>query len=192
MALSLTAIAVALVIATKEMILCVMGSLLRASARAFTIGDRIEIEGVHGDVIDHGLFATTILEVGPGHLWTGRALTVPNSMFLSSPITNESFATRYVLHIIRVPISRQEIEGASDVLKAIGEEVCAPFLPEARDHLEAEAARHGLERPLVNPRVTIALVDPANVDLLLRIPTPVRDRGDIEQEVLRRWFATMF
>ncbi len=38
-ALSLAAVAVALVVATKEMILCVSGSLLRASTRAFSVGD---------------------------------------------------------------------------------------------------------------------------------------------------------
>src|SRR5690554_3863890 len=68
LALSVVAIAVAFVVATKELILCVTGSLLKAGAGSFNIGDRIQVKDFRGDVIDQTLLATTILEVGPGKL----------------------------------------------------------------------------------------------------------------------------
>jgi len=68
LALSVVAIAVAFVVATKELILCVTGSILKAGAGSFNIGDRIQVKDFRGDVIDQSLLATTILEVGPGKL----------------------------------------------------------------------------------------------------------------------------
>ena len=44
-ALSITAIAVALVIATKELLLCLLGSMLVRTAGAFSIGDWIRVQG---------------------------------------------------------------------------------------------------------------------------------------------------
>lgn len=189
MALSLAAIAVAIVVGTKEMLLCVMGSIVRTTSRAFSIGDRIEIEGVRGDVIDHGLFTTTILEIGPGHLWTGRAVTLPNALFLSGNVVNESFAQSYVLHIIRVPVADDAVavNKARKALLAIGKEVCDEFLEKAREYLERNAETHGFEPPDVEPTVSIALPEVGKLDLLLRIPTPARMKGDIEQRVLRAW-----
>lgn len=82
LALSIVAIAVAFVVATKELILCFMGSLVKGGARSFDIGDRIQVKDFRGDVIDQNLLATTIMEVGPGkltHQRTGRATVIPNS-----------------------------------------------------------------------------------------------------------------
>jgi len=191
MALSLTAIAVALLVATKEMLLCVMGSLLRTSSRSFTVGDRIEIAGVRGDVIDHGLFATTILEIGPMHLWTGRTLTVPNSLMLTHPVVNETFATDYVLHIITVPIDPAAFDDESvDKLEAIGADVCSDYLEDARKHLRSNASEHGFEPPVVEPRVSVRVPEAGKLDLLLRIPTPARDKDEVEQKILRGWLTS--
>ncbi|WP_052341804.1 mechanosensitive ion channel domain-containing protein [Salinarimonas rosea] len=88
-ALSLTAVAVALVVATKELIACLSGALLRASSRPFSVGDWVEIGEVRGEVVDHDMLATRIdaFAAGPGGFQrTGEVITVPNSVFLSTPI----------------------------------------------------------------------------------------------------------
>lgn len=48
LALSIVAIAVAFVVATKELILCVLGGLLKTGARSFDIGDRIQVKDFRG------------------------------------------------------------------------------------------------------------------------------------------------
>ncbi len=54
-ALSVTAIAVAIVVASKEIILCFTGSIQRASSRSFRIGDWIEVGKLCGEVIEHNM-----------------------------------------------------------------------------------------------------------------------------------------
>ncbi|MFT5604801.1 MAG: small-conductance mechanosensitive channel [Paracoccaceae bacterium] len=66
LALSIVALAVAFVVATKELILCITGSIIKTASCSFDIGDRIQIKDYCGDVIDHNLLATTLLEVGLG------------------------------------------------------------------------------------------------------------------------------
>ena len=66
-ALSLTAIAVAVVVASKEIILCFTGSIQRASSRSFRIGDWIEVGNLCGEVIEHNLMATVIQEIDLHH-----------------------------------------------------------------------------------------------------------------------------
>src|SRR5690606_5223471 len=61
-ALSAFAIAAAIVIATKELIMCISGSFLRTGSHAFKVGDRIEVGGIRGDVFDTTLLTTTLFE----------------------------------------------------------------------------------------------------------------------------------
>jgi small-conductance mechanosensitive channel len=192
MALSVTAILVAIVIATKEVILCVMGAIMRASSGSFVIGDRIEVGGARGDVIDHGLLSTTILEIGAGHQWTGRTLTIPNSMFLTTPIVNETESHHYVLHVIDVPVlwapDWRQVEAA---LVDAAREISEPYLDQARRAIEMQAARQGLGKPSVEPRVHLTITEPGKLLFVLRMPCSARDKGDVEQQVLRRFLDVL-
>ncbi len=106
-ALSLTAFAVAMVLATKEYILCMIGGLYRATSRPFTMGDWIEILGMRGEVIAEGILATKLQELGTGNYrydYTGRILTVPNSVLLTQTVSNESYRKRYLHHRFSVTV----------------------------------------------------------------------------------------
>ena len=100
-ALSLTAFAVALVIATKEYLLCVVGALYRATSSAFSVGDWIEVQGLRGQVLTEGILSTRLQELGGEGAradFTGRVLVLPNSMFLTQTVFNESYRKRYLHH----------------------------------------------------------------------------------------------
>lgn len=92
LARSIVPIAVAFVVATKELILCVSGSILKGGAGSCSIGDRIQVKDFRGDVIDQTLLTTTLLEVRPGkasHQRAGRMIVLPIALFVSEPVTNE-------------------------------------------------------------------------------------------------------
>ena len=52
LALSMFAVAAAIVVATKELIMCLSGSILRSVTKQYSIGDYIEINGLRGRVVD--------------------------------------------------------------------------------------------------------------------------------------------
>ena len=104
-ALSLTAFAVALVIATKEYLLCIMGGLYRATSSAFSVGDWIQVQGQLGEVLTEGILSTRVQEVSPnGFGFTGRILVIPNSVFLTQTVLNETFRKTYRHHTFRVMV----------------------------------------------------------------------------------------
>lgn len=191
LALSVVAIAAAIVIATKELILCLSGAVLRATTRAFSAGDRIEIQGMRGDVIDLGLLTITILETGPAHRRTGRAVVIPNSVLLAAPVVNETFTDDFVLHMITVPLAPQQAwQQAEQRLLSIAKEVCAPYLTDARRHMDNLSRRHDLPELGVEPTVILQLPETGQVQLLLRVPTRARNKGHTEQQILRRFLQT--
>lgn len=182
------AIAAATVIATKELIQCVTGSMMRTTGM-FHIGDRIEIGDFRGDVIDHNLLTTTIMEVGPDgltHRLTGRAVSLPNSMFLDKPVTNETYTEEYVLHVFKVPMKQEDDwqQGEQDLLCAAREQ-CASYIEEARTHFDKLSRKEGLTVFNVEPHVTLQIPSAGNVELVVRMAAPARNKGKMEQAILR-------
>jgi len=186
LAVSFAVLAMAIVWATRETLACVQGAFYRVSTNAFAVGDRINIEGIRGDVIDHGLLGTLVLEVGQGHQRTGRTISIPNSLFITSPVLNESLAGEYMLHVIKIPVDRDsDLAEIEQRTLAVAQEACADFLEDVRRSIARRYRRHGLNPPLVDPRITYEVVDKNTVNLLLRLPTPVRLERAVEQKVLR-------
>jgi small-conductance mechanosensitive channel len=176
-AVSLVAIAVAVVLATKELILCFSGTVLRAGTNAYTLGDRIEIAGTRGNVVDQNLLATTVLEIGPGH---------------SYPVVNETYMKEYIVDVLTIPLlSHDDWQHAEKILLQIAREECAPFMEEARLYMKQLEGKAWLDAPSVEPRVSLQLPEPGRINLLLRIPAPSHRTSRIEQAILRR-FLTAF
>ena len=188
LALSIVAIAVAFVVATKELILCVTGSILKTGAGSFNVGDRIQIKDFRGDVIDQNLLATTILEVGPGkitHQRTGRMTVIPNALFVSEPVINESYTHDYVLHVFTVPFKREDDwQAAQKAFLESSLKYCNPFLKEARKYMQQLSLQKGLDVPTVDPRVTLQVPAAGEIHLIIRVPTKTGQRSYIEQSIL--------
>lgn len=193
LALSLVAIAVAVVVATKELILCVTGTIVKNGASSFTLGDRIQVKDFRGDVIAQNMLATTLLEVGPGkltHQRTGRMVVVPNALFVSEPVINESYTHDYVLHVFTVPFKREENwRAAQQALLEATKEHCAPYLENVRSHMQRESQVRGLISPSVEPRVSLQVPNAGEIHLIVRIPTKADNRSAIEQSILTDVFT---
>lgn len=194
-ALSIAAFAVAMVIATKELILCLSGGIYRAGLGSFAIGERIEVAGTRGDVIDKSLLSTTVLEVGPGHEghnYTGRAIVIPNSLLLSVPVFNETYMERFGFHIFTIPLANaQDWKRAEEIVLDAAAIECAPYLPTAGEHFEELRRAHGLPAISVEPKVTLKVRTDDEVELQVRVPIPLRRSGEVEQAITRAFLSRM-
>lgn len=192
-ALSIIAIAAALAIATKELTACLLGSLVRASARGFEIGDRVQIGATCGDVVDIGPMTTTLLEVGvPGsiHARTGRTVTLPNSLLLTHSVFNETSSHAFSLHVVRVPLlETDDWRAASARLLRLAREACAEYYAEAVESVLRSAEERGISPPNYETHVYLHLPKPGRIDLLVRFLVRARDRDRVEQQVITRFFS---
>jgi small-conductance mechanosensitive channel len=194
-AVSIVAIAAALVLATKELILCWSGAALRVGGKVYSVGDRIQIGGYRGVVLDHDAFATRLLEIGPGltsHLYTGRIVVFPNSLLFTNGLVKENPPQDHGLYVIHVPVKSEENwQAAEQALLNAAKAECAPFMEEVSRQMKLLEQRNLLEAPSPDPRVTIQLIEPGRVDLVLRYPAPDRGRSRVEQAILRRYLRAM-
>lgn len=192
-AVSMLAIAVALAIGLKELIDCLCGNSYRLFTGVYSVGDRIEVDGVRGNVVDINPFSTTILEIGPGqtsHQYTGRAMTVPNSVLLRHTVTNESYSKEYRVHIVTIPLkTSDDWQRAERILLKVANKECRPFIEKAKQHLKNLEGKTWLDAPSVEPRVTFQLPDPDRINLLLRIPCPTRIPSRLEQAIVRQFLV---
>lgn len=190
-AFSILAIAVPIVLATKEIIMCVAGAFYKISSGDFSVGDRIEFDGLRGDVIDRGLLAVRLLEIGPGnktHQYTGRSITIPNSLFLSKPIINESYLHDFVLHTFTIPLSiHKNWERAEEIILLAANEVCEEYIIPAQRYMDKLQGRRNLETPGIQPRVHVNIVTPDELQLIIRITVPAKEKGKIEQKIIRQF-----
>ena len=192
-AVSIVALAAALVLATKELILCWSGAALRVGGKVYSVGDRIQIAGHRGVVLDHDVFATKLLEIGPGqtaHLYTGRVTIFPNSLLFTNALVKENPAQEYGLYTLVVPLDgNQSWQEAERALLNAAKAECSAFMEEAAHQMKLLEQTNLLEAPSPEPRITIQLPEPGRTDLVLRFPAPDRGRSRVEQAILRRYLT---
>ncbi|WP_373975184.1 mechanosensitive ion channel family protein [Chitinibacter sp. SCUT-21] len=191
LAVSMVAIAAALVLATKEMIMCIMGSIYRTSTHAFSVGDRIEFNHLRGQVVDTNVLSFTVAEssyASSQQGTVGRVVTIPNSLLLSTPVFNETRLGQFVMHTVHVRISReQDWHAAELILLAAGQRAIAQYEAELAQHAREQLEMQVLNALVLEPRVRIDLEDIDSIAFQLQLPVPLGQRAKIEQSVLREF-----
>ncbi|MBF8437687.1 mechanosensitive ion channel family protein [Halanaerobiaceae bacterium Z-7014] len=94
-----------LAIALRDMVANIVGRLYLIIRRPYNIGDRIEIGGVKGDVIDIRLFETSLMEIGnwvDSDQSTGRIVFVPNGHALNRNISNYTQGFEFIWNEIKI------------------------------------------------------------------------------------------
>ncbi len=193
-AVSIFAIVFAMVFSVKETLMCLNGSIVRLRGKFFDIGDRIEIEGIRGDVIDSTFLSTTVEEVGKGpnnHLYTGRQISFPNSLFLSHSVINESFLGNESVLRMEIPLEKEEDwKRGQETLLKIAEERGAPYLERSRRRMVAIAKNRGIELPSADPQVTLSHPEPTRIILHLQMVIPSRFSQQLEQAILTQFLES--
>lgn len=194
-ALSVTAIAIALVIASKEIILCFTGSIQRASSRSFVIGDWIEVGKIYGEVIEHNLMATVIQEIdldqGQYH-YTGKTATLPNSMFFTYAVKNLNFMKRYVYHNITITLVQfVNLYPLFPGLTRQIEQHCEDFIEVAKRYNSVIEKHAGVDLPGSEPHIhiTSGINGEQNVHIMIFCPT---ERAIHLEQLIREDFMIAF
>jgi small-conductance mechanosensitive channel len=100
-----------LTVALKDFIVAFIGWIVLMGKNGMRLGDWVEIEGVSGEVVDLGIFRTSLLETGnwggSGHP-TGRRVTFPNSFAIQRHYFNVSTSGQWLWDevLVLVPYER--------------------------------------------------------------------------------------
>lgn len=197
-ALSIAAFAVALIVATREMILCLMGAIMRATTQPFRAGEWISIDGVMGEVIDLDAFSFRLQEVdmkGKSYQFTGRTVTIPNSRLFSANIEHANFFKAYIFEDVRVTVQFADVEpdAAMDILKEISERHFAPYRADATAFNRKVRRRAGIEIGPAEPTYDLTTSDVGHYQFFVRffLPTSVAAAvgSDVTKDFLKEIHA---
>lgn len=113
LALSMMAVALAMVVALKEVILGITAGFVRVTTTPFRVGDWITLDGHMGEVVDIDAFTIRMVEIehtDMGYHYTGRAIAVPNAKIFTSSIVNLQNTRDYIFHEVRVIVAMNDVD----------------------------------------------------------------------------------
>jgi small-conductance mechanosensitive channel len=189
-----------LAIALREPLLSVAGRVFIFAGNMFTVGDRIEINKMSGDVIDVGFFYTRMMEIGnwiTSDQATGRIVQLPNSSIFGTPVFNYTQNFSYLWDQVDLPITYDSnLDAATRIMSEAGTEYTHDFMKKAEQDLEQMRHSFLVPKMELKPHVYITfdsnyvtltmryIVDPrqrraAKTFLFTQMLTKIADRQDI-------------
>lgn len=192
-ALSIAAFGVAIVFATRELILCFSGALWRAITTPFEEGDWVEIGHERGEVLELNLLSTHLAELDEvGGKFTGRTLVLPNSMLLSTTIRNENLWRRFTHHKFTLTANYGvDIANFDDALSKKVEAHCADFRPVAERYMNAIRRRVGVDLIPAEPHVDIGTSIEGRPEMTVHLFCPVDQCEPLQQAITHDFFAML-
>ena len=173
-------------IALRDPILNWFGWLFIGWRRPFTVGDRIQIGSLSGDVIDIGVSTFSVLEVAApehGEQVTGRIVHVPNGKVFVDPLTNITQGFNYVWNEIPITVTfESDWRRAKGILEGILRQQVVSVGEEAARFIRDASRRFLIRSANVHPVVHTRIVDDG-VELCLRYVCEARSRRTSTQSV---------
>ncbi len=186
MATFLGLLSAGIAVALREPIVNLAGWLFILLRHPIFLGDRIEIDGIKGDVIDLSPFFFSVLEIGnwvSAEQNTGRIIHIPNVKIFTASVANYTQQFPYIWDEIPVVITfESNWEKAKGILEAILEASSMKFSKPEERELRETAMRYYIKLGPLTPVVYTSVVD-SGVMLTMRYLTPVRQRRSREQAI---------
>jgi len=153
----------AIVIALQDMCSAFAGWFVIIASRKIKVGDRVEIDGHRGDVLDIQLLRTTLLELNN---WlgvdeaTGRIIIVPNSFIFKTQVFNYSHVHPYVWGKLEITMTYETpFREAHELLaRILEEETREEFAAAARGAGDMEK-KYGVPDTVYKPKIFTTLAD---------------------------------
>jgi small-conductance mechanosensitive channel len=150
-------------ITLQELILSIAGSFYIFIVRAYKPGDRIEINGIKGDVIDIDSIYTTMMEIGEwvsSDNYSGRIVKLSNAFVFKGPIYNYSRDFPFVWDEFDLPVRYgSDIELAKSVVIEVAQEILSDYVAQSISKWKEVVNRYYIEDAQVNPTLAITLTD---------------------------------
>ncbi|GIJ34497.1 mechanosensitive ion channel protein MscS [Micromonospora sediminimaris] len=186
-------LAAGLALALQEVLGAFAGWVSILTGRQFRVGDRIQMCGVRGDVLDITPLRTRILESGSssdpeswirGRQYTGRVVSLSNRFVFTAPVFNSSTVLDHLWEELTLPVPYEaDWHLAERILCEEAQNISSTA--EAQRAIEQMRHRYPVADAEVDPRVFIRAT-PNWIELSARFVVPVRAARQVKDQVTRR------
>ena len=150
-------------ITLQELFLSIAGSIYIFIIKVYKPGDRIEINGIKGDVIDVDSIYTTMMEIGKwvsSDNYSGRIVKLSNAFVFKGPIYNYSQDFPFIWDEFNLPIRYgSDIELAKSIVIKIASETLSEYTSNSKAQWKAVVNKYYIEDAIVEPSLAITLTD---------------------------------
>lgn len=147
----------------KEVIASIAGWLTILVGGMFKTGDRVQLGGVSGDVIDLGVLRTTIMETGEwvnADLYSGRIVKIANSFVFTQPVYNYSTDFPFLWDEIKIPISfGSDYTFTRKLIMHVAAEKLGDYRTETKEYWDSMVRKFFIEDATTEPMVTLTVSD---------------------------------
>lgn len=154
----------------------------------YRVGDRIEINQKFGDVIDIGVFYTTLMETREwvsGDQNTGRLTIIPNGGILTGILQNYTRDFDFIWDEITLPITYDsDWKNAAPLILEIVKKETAQVRENAQRIMEKLEGKYYFTKKFLEPAIFMSLTDNW-INLGIRYATEVRTRRALHDRISR-------
>ncbi len=147
----------------QELILSVAGSFYIFFVRVYKPGDRIEINGIKGDVIDVDSIYTTLMEIGEwvsSDNYSGRIVKISNAFVFKGPIKNYSLDFPFVWDELDILITYgSDVELARQIILNNATTLLSDYTKNSEAKWEEMVERYYIENATLEPSLVVTLTD---------------------------------
>jgi small-conductance mechanosensitive channel len=185
--------------ALQKVITSLAGYFVILRGNTFSVGDRIVMGNVRGDVVALGFMQTTIMEMGQpppvqsadpamwvhSRQFTGRIVTISNSEIFDKPVYNYSREFPYIWDEIKIPITYESDRSTAESILLSAVNRHALNRDKLGDHAIEELHKKYQVDPIdVNPTVYYRLTDNW-LELTVRFLAPEHGTRHIKDQISR-------
>lgn len=175
--------------ALQEVITSFAGWLAIIFGSFYKTGDRVQVGGIKGDVIDIGVLRTTLMETGQwvnGDLYNGRIVLVANSFIFKEPVFNYSGDFKFLWDEIRVSVQySSNAEKMRALLLDIANEVVGKYTTDSRSEWSAMLKKYMIENARTEPAVSMQITD-TGLEFTLRYTVDYKFRRSTKDKIFTR------
>ncbi len=175
--------------ALQEVIASIAGWVALSFGSFYRPGDRVQLGGIRGDVIDIGVLRTTLMECGQwvnSDLYNGRIVRIANSYVLKEPVFNYSADFPFLWDEITLPVRYgSEWEYTREVLGRVVNEVCGDHAIRSLEAWKQAVRKYQLEDVPIEPMITLAATDNW-IEFTLRYIVDYRKRRFVKDRLFTR------
>ncbi len=183
-------------LALQSVILSAAGYFFLIGRYGIRVGDRVQVSGVTGEVIDIGIVRFHVLELvsGGGKTPSGRVVAFPNSVVFqaSTGLFKQIPGTNFVWHEITLSMSADtDYAVVEERLRGAVEKVFSEYREEMQSqYRQIEKTFMAVPAGEFQPRIRLRITQ-SNLEAVIRYPVDLRNAGEIDNRLTRELFEVM-